>query len=114
MFKPAGYLVLGLVLMATGCSIPARKMRNLQLGMTPDQVREAAGKPYTVRAAKQYEDGQTAIVWEYISRFAIYPKDYWVMFENGKVVQWGEPGDFSGMTQKDLPVTEYSPIRKTL
>jgi len=71
--------------------------------MTPDQVRKIMGDPYTVRAAKTYEGGETAEIWEYIapvfSAAAFsdkYDKSYWVFFQNGKVVQWGEPGDFSG------------------
>ena len=61
------------------------------------------GPPYTIRASKKYENGETSAVWEYIapvfSAAAFsdkYDKTYWVIFENGKVVQWGEPGDFSG------------------
>lgn len=111
--KLAGYVMLGIVCMAVGCAVPASKMKNLQLGMTPDQVRKEAGRPYTVRAAKVYEDGRTVEVWEYLAHLAIYPKDYWVMFENGKVVQWGEPGDFGILTVEDPPVNEYNPIRST-
>lgn len=110
--KLAGYVMLGIVCVSVGCAVPASKMKNLQLGMTPDQVRKEAGAPYTVRAAKVYDDGRTVEVWEYIAKLAIYPKDYWVMFENGKVVQWGEPGDFSDSQIKDPPVGEYSPTRK--
>jgi hypothetical protein len=115
MVKPAGYLLLGVALVLIGCSTPASRVKRLQLGMTPDQVRKEIGSPYTVRASKVYEDGKTAEVWEYIAHIAIYPKDYWLMFENGKLVQWGEPGDFSGTTtaMPGMPVLEYSPIRKT-
>lgn len=112
MAKLAGYVMLGLVLVSLGCSTPASRVKNLQLGMTPDQVRKEVGTPFTVRAAKVYDDGRTTEVWEYIARVAIYPKDYWVMFENGKVVQWGEPGDFSSTTVKNPPVNEYNPTRK--
>jgi hypothetical protein len=112
MAKLAGYVVIGLALAVMGCATPARNMKRVQLGMTPDQVRKEAGDPYTVRAAKAYEDGRTMEVWEYIARLAIYPKDYWVVFENGKVVQWGEPGDFSQLTASDPPVNEYNPVRK--
>jgi hypothetical protein len=40
----------------------------------------------------------------------LYPKTYWVFFENGKVVQWGEPGDFSGqqISGTAVPVGDYS------
>ena len=90
----------------SGCmTTPSAHMAQLQLGMTPDQVTKIMGPPFTIRASKQYENGETAAVWEYIapvfSSAAFsdkYDKTYWIMFENGKVVQWGEPGDFSGET----------------
>ena len=39
--------------------------------------------------------------------FTWEPKVYWIYFENGKVVQWGEPGDFSGSAAS--AVKEYNP-----
>lgn len=110
--KLAGHLLmLGLIVLFAGCSVPARHMKQLQLGMTPDQVRKAAGNPYTIRGAKVYEDGRSLEVWEYISWLAIFPKDYWVMFQNGKVVQWGEPGDFGSQAVENPPMSEYIPTR---
>ena len=80
----------------------------LQLGMEPEAVREAIGKPFTIRAAKVYEGEEFAEVWEYLPpAFTWTPKTYWVYFQNGKVVQWGEPGDFSGSTA--AAVKEYNP-----
>lgn len=38
--------------------------------------------------------------------FTWTPKTYWVYFKNGKVVQWGEPGDFTG--KPVLAVLDYS------
>ena len=74
----------------------------------PDEaVREAIGKPFTVRASKIYKDQEYAEVWEYLPpAFTWTPKTYWVYFQNGKVVQWGEPGDFSGSTA--AAVREYN------
>ncbi len=115
MVKPRYLLVACLAgLFLSGCATTPYKMRKLELGMTPDQVRKAAGDPYTVRAAKEYEDGHADMVWEYVTWFAINAKDYWVFFSNGKVVQWGEPGDFSTLTtlEDKIPVKEYVPIRQ--
>jgi outer membrane protein assembly factor BamE (lipoprotein component of BamABCDE complex) len=100
-------LLVSVLLMAvfgSGCmSTPSAHIVQLQLGMTTDQVKKIMGSPFTVRASKQYENGESSAVWEYIapvfSSAAFsdkYDKTYWIMFENGKVVQWGEPGDFSG------------------
>ena len=96
----------------SACSTPAKKVKHIRLGMTPDEVRKQMGEPYTVRAAKVFADGQTTEVWEYLSGFTLLPKDYWICFENGKVVQWGEPGDFTGKTASNASVEPYRPTRE--
>lgn len=112
--KIISLVCMGLALVvASGCSSTSKKIKNLQLGMAPDEVRDKVGTPFTVRAAKVYEDGRTMEVWEYIPRFSLNPKQYWVYFENGKVVQWGQPGDFSTRGGTDVPVNEYSPVKQT-
>lgn len=109
-------VVAGVLVMAvTGCSSPAKKTKEVRLGMTPEEVLDVMGKPTTIRAAKVYEDGQTQAVWEYVQTFAINPRDVWIFFENDKAVQWGAPGDFFGsvgLSQK-VSVKEYSPIKQT-
>lgn len=92
-----------------GCSTPAKKVKDLSLGMTPEDVLDAIDKPYTVRAAKVYEDGQSTEVWEYRSRFGFDVTDYWLYFENGRLVQWGQPGDFTG--NKSL-IQEYKAYKQ--
>jgi hypothetical protein len=106
----AGILVVALA----GCASPAKKTKEIRLGMTPDEVLDVMGKPTTIRAAKVYEDGQTQAVWEYVQAFAINPRDVWIFFENDKAVQWGAPGDFFGavgLSQK-VSVKEYSPVKQ--
>jgi hypothetical protein len=78
---------------------------------------EEMGRPYAVRASKMYRDGNFMEVWEYIpSVFSValfadrYDKVYWIIFDGGKVVQWGEPGDLTGtptVVAEDAVVTEY-------
>jgi len=105
----------GIILLA-GCTTPSTRIVSMSLGMSPAEVMDVMGPPFAVRAAKVYEEGGIAEVWEYIppvfSRAAFsdkYDKTYWVFFEDGKVVQWGEPGDFSGQTTtKDVPVMDYT------
>lgn len=100
----------------SACSTPSHRVSHVRLGMTPDEVMDEMGKPYAVRAAKLYRDGNYMEVWEYIpSVFSValfadrYDKIYWVIFDGGKVVQWGEPGDLTGTTTLtgDAVVTEY-------
>lgn len=109
----AGLFVVCMVLVAVGCSSPAKKIKNLELGMTPDEVRNEMGNPFTIRAAKVFEDGQVTEVWEYQPRFMeLNPKTFWIYFENRKVVQWGEPGDFAGKSGRSVPVDEYKAFKR--
>lgn len=101
-----------LALAVVGCATPYRKTPKLRLGMTPEEVHDVMGKPTTIRASKVYEDGQTTEVWEYLSGISLNPKNYWVHYENGKVVQWGEPGDFTGKSGLNVPVYEYKAVKE--
>lgn len=109
----------------TACTIPSKHVKNLRLGMVPEEVLEVMGEPFTVRAAKVYEEEQWQETWEYFPPvFSVagiaerFDKIYWLQFENGKLVQWGEPGDFSGETTaqfregySQLPVLDYTPVK---
>lgn len=109
----------------SACSLPSGKVKNLRLGMVPEEVLKVMGEPFTVRAAKVYEEEQWQEAWEYIPPvFSVaglaerYDKTYWLVFENGKLVQWGEPGDFSGKSTAALPsgeslfpVIDYTPVK---
>lgn len=113
MKRLAVWLLVGLALSAVGCSSPSKKVKELRLGMTPEEVRDRIGDPYTIRAAKVFDDGNSTEIWEYTPSFAINPKTYWVYFENNKVVQWGQPGDFAGKAGQSVPVEEYKAFKST-
>lgn len=92
-----------------GCASPSAKISRLRLGDTPEVIVDKMGRPNTVRAAKVYSDETTLEVWEYLPGIlALYPKSYWLFIENGRLVQWGEPGDFAGKSGSNIPVGEYS------
>ena len=104
-----------LIALISGCAALNLDVSELKLGMTPDEVTDALGKPFAIRAAKIYENEETQEVWEYLPRsFSLYPKSYWIFFENGKVVQWGEPGDFTGQSGMAVPVGEYIKQKRTM
>jgi outer membrane protein assembly factor BamE (lipoprotein component of BamABCDE complex) len=110
MMRTASGILAGLMLALglSACASMNVKVGKLQLGMEPEAVREAIGTPFSIRAAKVYAGEEWAEVWEYLPPvFTWTPKTYWVYFENGKVVQWGEPGDFSGSVAP--AVREYNP-----
>ena len=97
------------LLMAAGCAAPSRNVSKLRLGDTPEVILEKMGKPTVVRAAKVYEDESTLEIWEYLPGvLSLYPKSFWVFLENGRMVQWGEPGDFAGKSGTAVPANEYS------
>jgi len=101
-FTPLILLTIGL----TGCVHPAKKLKNLDLGMTKTDVLDQMGKPYSVRAAKVFEDEETTEIWEYWPPFlAINDQKMHVIFENERVVQWGVAGDFTTGTERN--VKEY-------
>lgn len=106
-------LVISIAVLSAACSSTSQKTMKLKLGMTPDDVKKEIGDPTTIRAAKVYEDGRRAQVWEYAPTFALTPKTYWIFFENDKLVQWGQPGDFAGKSGSSVPVDEYTPLKKT-
>lgn len=97
-----------LILLVSGCASMNADVSKLKLGMTPEQVKDTLGTPDTLRAAKLYENEEWTEVWEYLPPLlTLYPKTYWIYFENGKLVQWGEPGDFAGKSGQNVPVEEY-------
>lgn len=114
-------MVLAPLLLMTACYTPSNNISGMRLGMTPDEVVDEMGDPYAIRASKLYRDGGFQEVWEYIpSVFSValfadrYDKSYWIIFDGGKVVQWGEPGDLTGSPTAPEPpaITEYVPERR--
>lgn len=109
------FVVIGVLMSAVmcGCASWNVDMARLRLGMEPSDVQDSIGKPFTIRAAKVYGEGEEwSEVWEYLPpAFTWNPKTYWVYFENGHVVQWGEPGDFTGSSTS--AIREYNPNKSS-
>ena len=69
--------------------------------MSQDETKNIMGDPSSIRAAKLYTDSGQTMVWEYLPPQAgLYAKTYWLYFDNGRLVQWGEPGDFQSKSEK--------------
>jgi len=106
MKKSAIVLMLTIISLSVGCTHPMRKLDRLQLGMSPDEVREQMGKPYAPRSAKVFKDEQTTFIWEYWPPILTFNEQkIHLYFENDRLVQWGVPGDFG--TGTGSRVTEY-------
>lgn len=93
----------------TGFVHPSKKTDRIQLGMTPQEVVEELGRPYTIRSAKVFENEETTMVWEYWPPFLSGNQTkVHIFFENGQLVQWGQPGDF-GTANFRGNLSEYKP-----
>lgn len=108
------YFVLSVLLLGlTACRHPMRNLHRINLGMTADDVREEMGNPYSVRSAKLFEGEETTMVWEYWPPFINNnPDKIHVVFENGRVVQWGTVGDYGTMDVSTGGVKPYTETRE--
>ena len=76
------------------------KMINLHLDMTKDEVIKVNGDPTVVRGSIKNKYDQIIEVWEYAEyktstdAFHGWETSYWFYFYDGKLVQWGEAGDW--------------------
>jgi hypothetical protein len=91
------YFILILILLV-GCATTGKLLR-INLQMNKDEVLSTMGKPTAVRGSMTNKYGQVIEVWEY----ALYKKwigraggrtYYRLYFYEGKLVQWGEAGDW--------------------
>lgn len=93
-------LLVGLCLIAACQFKPFHTIRldKLQLDMTKEQVSQELGSPYNVIGSKRFPGGIVE-VWEYRKYSWIdqrqLEEEYWLYFFNGKLDQWGRPGDWS-------------------
>ena len=89
-----------LVILLCGCYpyLDPRMLASLQLGMSKDDVRVVA-KPTVVRGSTLTPSGSVKETWEYLTQTDAeyghgWTHKYWLTFIDGKLVQWGEPGDY--------------------
>jgi hypothetical protein len=78
-------------------NIPLEKVN---VGMPKADVLKVLGPPFNVVGSKPFPHG-TVDVWEY-RRYALVVESsndvleqYWLYFLDGKLTQWGRPGDWS-------------------
>lgn len=90
------FLILICLLLFLACATTGKLMK-LELEMTKKEVVGAMGNPHTVRGSITNKYGQVIEVWEYglYKPVGYYePTYYWLFFCEGKLVQWGEAGDW--------------------
>ena len=72
-----------------GCAGSAKKINNLNIGMTKAEVIEAMGEPNFTSAAKDVE-----ILSYKLTSNSLYSDTYHVSIKNGKVERFGKQGSF--------------------
>lgn len=97
-----------LVVLATGCSYTyprsqyrALDMSRVAVGQTENEVRGVLGPPSDVIGSRLYEGGHVIRVLQYLEAALSWTgnadnlkKNYYLYFLDGKLVQWGRPGDW--------------------
>lgn len=97
-FRFFGIIVLYLFLFV-GCATTGKLMK-LNLQMMKSEVISAIGEPTAARGSMTNKYDQVIEVWEYAlyktddDAFFGRPTFYWLYFHDGKLVQWGEAGDW--------------------
>ena len=72
-----------------GCAASAKKMNEVQLGMTEEQVIAAIGEPNSTSSTK----GEVLMKYRFRSS-GLWTTTYYVRLHNGKVDAFGQVGDF--------------------
>ena len=79
------------VVILAGCSTPTSKRLNqLELGMTPTQVKKILRDAYIAKASKADAAGSMLQLWEY--RDQKTGEAYRIYFKDGLLAQWGTQG----------------------
>lgn len=79
------------------CAVGTKRMNNLSLGMSKDQVQAAVGRNYVIRGAIVNRYNQSVEVWEYDvrkRRSLTESERYWLYMVDGKLVQWSRAGNW--------------------
>jgi len=97
-FRFFGGIVL-CIFLVVGCATTGKLMK-LNLQMTKPEIISAIGNPTAARGSMTNKYGQVIEIWEYAlyktddDAFFGRPTFYWLYFYDGKLVQWGEAGDW--------------------
>ena len=80
------------------CAVGIKRMNNLSLGMSKEQVQASVGDNYIIRGAIVNRYNQSVEVWEYDvrkRRSLTESERYWLYIVDGKLVQWSRAGNWA-------------------
>ena len=131
-------IILSILLFSCAITPKSTVLRSLELGMNKNLVIETIGEPSVVRGAMVNKFGQTIEVWEYVlanrstdsvmshlgkasvtilslGMFApaMYHQktgNYWLVFSNGTLIQWGAAGDWDSARRQIYDVRFNEPV----
>jgi len=84
-----------MALMTSGCVATAARTNKLSLGMTKMDVIKAMGDPTSVKAKNNEEVLEYILYPTWVPSIYDKSQQFWVVLQDGKVVQYGQAGDFS-------------------
>ncbi|HUP11514.1 MAG TPA: hypothetical protein VM187_04865 [Niastella sp.] len=96
--KLKSLLSISVLVFLFSCAVGIKRMNNLSLGMTKEQIKTNVGDNYIIRGAVVNDYNQSVEVWEYEvrkRRSITTTEHYWLYLVDSKLVQWGRAGDWS-------------------
>jgi hypothetical protein len=109
----AGWIIITIIIFHLGCYHEYPKtqyrplnMSSISLGMTEEEVRKVLGSPADVIGSRYYKGDHVIKVLQYIeAKFTldthdVLMKNFYLYFLDGKLVQWGRPGDWEKEADK--------------
>lgn len=82
-------ILIAFSIFVVGCAASAKKINNLNVGMTKAEVIEAMGEPNYTSGAKDVE-----ILSYKLTSNCLYSDTYFVRIKNGRVDRFGQQGSF--------------------
>ena len=98
-------LIIGMIILTTGCGTLVEKMNRLGINMHKDEVRALFGKNFVAKASKVNEEGNVLDLWEFYDSKT--KSTYQIYFLNDKVSQWGRREDLKIFPNLHIPT--YNP-----
>ena len=91
----------------SGCATSTRRLNNISLGMTKQEVIKELGHPAAFRGAFKDEAGKNLEAYEYVlckptsDGLLCWDTSYLLYFANGKLIKWGEPDDWITVADRE-------------
>lgn len=105
-------IILLCLVVTSGCASLNTRIRHVKPGMSPDEVTHELGEPDNTARSGNTEkyiykvSNWTMEAWNYTG-------EYWVLFDNGKVSQYGRAIDLSSEAAHNQAITDAAHVQAT-